>query len=70
MIPDGMGDVLARIDQIQGLLDRLNPEVAPSSQVPTSPGDFQNTLAAMLQPAAPEQLTARGVDGALPFAAG
>ncbi|MCC7491359.1 MAG: transglycosylase SLT domain-containing protein [Fimbriimonadaceae bacterium] len=57
MIPDGLGDLFARVNQIQGLLDQLNPEVAPTqSQSPTSTGSFQQALQAVLQPADPAQL--------------
>lgn len=52
MIPDSLGAAFARIKEIEGLLDRLTPEVAPTeTPAPTSPGSFQEALAAQLRPA-------------------
>jgi len=76
MIPDSLGAAFARIKEIEGLLDRLTPEVAPTeTPAPTSPGSFQQALAAQLQPAAPGALldpqpTAATRGFSLPAAAG
>ena len=51
MIPDSLGATFARIKEIQGLLDHLNPEAATQTPTPTSTGTFQEALATQLRPA-------------------
>ena len=50
MIPDNLGGLLARIDQLQGLLDRLSTEATrPGAPPLTSEGTFKDLLAGQLQ---------------------